>query len=140
MLSSETTADLVARIQVVMEHLGLRHHARTGRDYYTAYGETLYDWELFFDGIALAYFSEEELTANGIHIFLSEQDERGFIRRNSRGAAADAQSRWEQFEAEEACKPFLCELALMLSRMQGAASWLGYEATLRGWGWMVSSP
>ena len=127
----DNTSDLITRIQGVMEHLGLRHHDRTGRDYFTAYGETLYDWELFFDGIALAYLSEENLTENGIQIFLSEQDGRGFIRRNSRGKAADAQPVWEQFEAEEVCKPFLAQLALMLSRMRGDASWLGEDGLIR---------
>ena len=128
MCEAQDVQQIVATIQRVIEHLGLRHHDRTGRDYFTAYGETLYDWELYFDGIALAYFCSDVYAINGIHIFLSEQDVNGFIRRNSHGTTEERRSIWGQFEAQELCKPFLCQLALTISRMRGDASWLGGEA------------
>ena len=120
-----------ARIKRLMEAQGLQRHKETGQSYYTSYTD-IYDWEMYFDGLALAYYGGEEHTMGGLHVFLSRQREDGFISRHVLKQKPPAEEgevarRLYHYESNELCKPFLCQAALIVSRMRGDASWLGVE-------------
>ena len=119
---TSATRDLVARYGRLMKEKGLKRQAVTGRAYPTSYGDVLFDWELYFDGIALLYYGLHQPAINGIHMFLESQHDDGFICRRIVTDPATAQTGWGRFENEEHCNPFLCQLALVVSRVFGDAS------------------
>ena len=123
-MPAEDTKSLIAKVKGLVERKGLKHD-KSGKGYYTGYGDDLYDWELYFDCIALAYFGAETYTTSGTHHFLSNERENGFIARHINMTARP--NFWRHFEDEEHCKPFLCQSSLIVSRMGGDASWLGRE-------------
>jgi putative isomerase len=125
------TKDLVARYGRLMKEKGLRQQARTGRTYPSSYGDVLYDWELYFDGIALLYYGLHQPAIHGIRMFLEAQRDDGFICRRIVTDPTTAQTGWGRFENEEHCKPFLCQLALLVSRVNGDASWLSPDDLMR---------
>jgi len=123
MTGRKETRQLVKKLKGLIETQGLKKDNESGMIYYTSYGENIYDWELYFDGIALAYVRLEEYAINGIRIFLSHQREDGFIRRHVPLAPASNQEvpqvlkgleavgkAWEELEKVEHCKPFLCQI------------------------------
>jgi len=119
------------RIKQLMEAQGLQRHGQCGRTYYTSYTD-LYDWEMYFDGLMLAYFGGEEHTVSGLRIFLSCQREDGFISRRvlkdgPPASESEAARRLYNYERNELCKPFLCQAALVVARIRGDVSWLGRE-------------
>jgi hypothetical protein len=127
---AEGARSIVAAIRRMMEARGVQRHTATGLDFYTGYGSTLYDWELYFDALALAYLGCSEYSINGIRIFLAQQRSDGFIRRNSPGTGVEANP-YDALEAEEHCKPFLCQTALIVARLRGDADWLGNDDFIR---------
>ena len=118
------TSELVTRYGRLMKEKGLKRQARTGRVYPSSYGDVLYDWELYFDGIALLHFGLPQPSIDGLRMFLESQGDDGFICRRLIPDPAATRMGWGPFENEEHCKPFLCQLALLVSRVKGDASWL----------------
>ena len=68
------------KIKRLMEAQGLQRHVPTGQTYYTSYTD-IYDWEMYFDGLWLAYYGGESHTIGGLRVFLGSQREDGFISR-----------------------------------------------------------
>lgn len=136
MNAEERAKQQIPRIKRLIEENGAKHYEKLGIDYYSSYGENLYDWEHYFDTIALAYFLPDTYAVNGLRMFLHNQRQDGFIPRHIRGterkaAMPDALSEfervgraWEMYESEEHCKPFLCQSALLIARARGDVSWL----------------
>ena len=60
-------------------------------------------------------------------MFLRSQREDGFICRRIVADPALAKRGWGPLENEEHCKPFLCQLALLVCRAGGDASWLSAD-------------
>lgn len=143
MVSLDKTRELVAYVQNLMVNNGIRHYDMLDVDYYAAYGDNLYDWEHYFDSIALSYFNAEIYAINGLKMCLHNQREDGFICRHIKGTgdgvvgSADKTdfsdelvavgAMWEEMEKEEHFKPFLCQFVLMVSRMRGDVTWLKLE-------------
>ena len=101
--------ELAARHGRLLRENGLKCQPRTGLVYPTSHGEGLYDWELYFDCLALLYYGLHQPAIGGLRMFLQTQHADGFIcRRVLRDAP---QSGWGLLEAEEHCKPFLCQIA-----------------------------
>ena len=73
-----------ARIDRIMREKGVLLDRSSGLDYYTGYSyETLYDWDQYFEAILQLYVGwDTRLIRNGVHIFLANQDEHGFIYRS----------------------------------------------------------
>ncbi len=123
---------LAARYREMMLARGFKRDPRTARSFFTGYGEAVYDWELYFDSIVLAYLGSTEHTINGIHMFLDAQGPDGFIPRRVIPAwdprtASELGRAYPDFEEEEHCKPFLFQAALIASRASGDSSWLTPE-------------
>lgn len=118
----------ISNTKALMESMGVRRHQETGLDYYTSYTD-LYDWELYYDTLALAYLGNHSYGINGIQIFLANQRDDGFIPRHVRQVplAVDspdsANSIWVE-EQKEHCKPFLFQTALIISKACGDMNWL----------------
>ncbi len=125
---NEALIDRIAQTKTLMESKGVRHHKLTGLDYYTSYTD-LYDWELYYDTLALAYLGNESYGINGINIFLANQREDGFIPRHVRqvpleeGSPESVNQIWVE-EQKEHCKPFLFQTALIISKALGNMDWL----------------
>ncbi len=119
------------KIKRLMEAQGLQRHVPTGQTYYTSYTD-IYDWEMYFDGLALAYYGGESHTIGGLRVFLGSQREDGFISRRVLKQEPPANQsedgrRIFGYESNELCKPFLCQAALIVARMRGDVSWLDRE-------------
>ena len=143
MIGVNETRKLVAHVQNLMVQNGIRHYDTLDLDYYSAYGDNLYDWEHYFDSIALAHFNAEIYSINGLRMCLHNQRDDGFICRHIKGTGAGVAgggdestmsselaaigAMWEKLEQEEHFKPFLCQFALMVSRMRGHADWIKPE-------------
>jgi putative isomerase len=134
--TQKNTLLLVREIKTLMEARGVRHHEKSGREYYTSYTD-LYDWELFFDGLALAYFGGESYAINGLKMFLSDQRPDGFISRRILQKLPENKLPEDELFAEEGkehCKPFLFQTALVIGRTRGNLDWLAagdYQALKR---------
>lgn len=122
-------ADLAAKYGRLLREKGLKRQPGTDHVYPTSYGEGLYDWELYFDCLALLYYGLHQPAIDGLRMFLRTQRDDGFICRRILKDAA--QSGWGLLEAEEHCKPFLCQIALLVSRVLGDASWLSSDDVTR---------
>jgi len=127
--SSNQADALIAQIQRRIEQHGVKHPTHGGAPYYTGYGTVLYDWDAYFDCIALSYFGMERYAENGLRYFLAAQQPNGFIPR--RVLVEPSPSPCRNLEAEEHCKPFLCQMALILARLRGDALWLTPEVFQR---------
>ena len=126
-----TQAELKSQMQTIkelMEACGVRRHAASGLEYYTSYTD-LYDWELFYDGIALAYTGGESCAVSGLKMFLADQRPDGFISRRilQQPLGSDIPELWQRIfveEGKEHCKPFLFQTALLIGRTRGSLDWL----------------
>jgi putative isomerase len=133
---AEKEAMLLQGIKILMETRGVYRHEKSGLEYYSSYTD-LYDWELYFDGLALAYFGGESYAINGLKMFLSDQRPDGFIsRRILQKLPQNNLSKDELFaeEGKEHCKPFLFQTALFIGRTRGNLDWLAagdYQALKR---------
>jgi putative isomerase len=125
------TKTLAAEYLRMMKEKGLKRQAVTGLLYPTSYGGTLYDWDLYFDSLALLYYGLDQPAMDGVRMFLRSQQQSGFICRRIVPDPAAANSGWGRLENEEHCKPFLCQLALVVSRVRGNVSWLSGEELTR---------
>jgi hypothetical protein len=96
---------------------GLFTDADTGRTYFTGYQyRTLYDWDQYFEAIVQAYMGwGSEYIRNGVTIFLDHQREDGFIARSVPDGP---------YHAREHVKPFLAQIALLVSDVYGELDWL----------------
>lgn len=106
------------RIDRVMKAKGIHSDPNTGLEFFTGYSyNTLYDWDSYFEGIIqLELGWSPKYMINGIRIFLDMQREDGFIRRVNDPTPRE--------EAEEMCKPFLAQIAILIGRRIGNMDWL----------------
>ena len=125
--ATPATKALAAKYGRWMKRKGLYRQAGTGLVYPSSYRGTLYDWDLYFDSLALLYCGLHQPAIGGIKMFLRSQREDGFICRRIVADPAMAKSGWGPLENEEHCKPFLCQLALLVCRASGDASWLSAD-------------
>jgi hypothetical protein len=137
MTSSGNDKALMAEIHRRMEQQGLKRPADGRPEFYTGYGTVLYDWDAYFDTIALAYFGGEKYAANGLRYFLDAQRSDGFIPR--RILIEPRPSPCRVFEAEEHCKPFLCQIALMIAHITGTMERADFDKLARYLGhWLAA--
>jgi hypothetical protein len=120
---------LAARYRQEMMARGVKQDPRSGRSFFSGYGEAVYDWELYLESICLAYWGSTELTINGIRLFLDAQHEDGFIPRRvvpryDPEKTSELGRAYHDYEEEEHCKPFLFQAALIASRISGDGGWL----------------
>ena len=114
-----------------METKGIQRNEELGLDYYSSYGD-LYDWELYFDAILLAYYGGEDYAIQGLRIFLAKQQASGFIprripkHRTPEDIAPQANPLYAE-EKKEHCKPFLFQIALIISRTRNSTQWITPE-------------
>ena len=111
-----------ARCARIMREKGVLTDGISGLDYYTGYSyETLYDWDQYFEAILQLYAGwDTRLIRNGVHIFLANQDERGFIYRSVPRAVGCGQG-------DEHVKPFLAQISLLVWKNDGTLDWLSAE-------------
>lgn len=111
-----------ARIDRIMREKGVLLDRSSGLDYYTGYSyETLYDWDQYFEAILQLYVGwDTRLIRNGVHIFLANQDEHGFIYRSVPRAVNCGQG-------DEHVKPFLAQICLLVWKNDGTLDWLSAE-------------
>ncbi len=122
---------LVQQIRDLMETKGIQRNEESGLDYYSSYSD-LYDWELYFDAILLAYYGGEDFAIQGLRVFLAKQQASGFIPRRipKHRTDEDAALRDNPLYAEEKkehCKPFLFQIALIISRTRNSTEWITPE-------------
>lgn len=120
---------LFADIRNLMETRGIHRHETLGLEYYSSYFGDLYDWELYFDSVLLAYYGGDEFAVQGLRVFLKNQRPDGFIPRRipKHPLPDDAPPLAKRIYAEEKqehCKPFLCQIALLVSRARGSTDWI----------------
>ena len=125
------TESLMSKIKTLMEENGVRRHEKSGYTYYTSYVD-LYDWELYFDTIALAYVGGEEIAVQGLRLFCEAQRSDGFISRRilQKPLQQETPELHRRIFAEEQlehCKPFLFQTALIIGRLRGNVTWLRQE-------------
>lgn len=125
------SVNLIHDISKVMRESAIKEREPGGLVYYSGYGGNVYDWELFFDAMALPYFGMGQYARSALQWFISEIDEKGFVQRIMRPEKLTGG--WSNFEDEEHCKPFLFQTALGLMRAGDDPSWFTPEhfATLR---------
>jgi putative isomerase len=102
---------------------GVRH-APPHPPYFTGYShETLYDWDQYFEAILLGYCGYPmDYPRNGIKLFLSLQEEDGYVPRSFHPA------RGVYYKHNVIFKPFLTQMALFIvGREGGRAGWLAEE-------------
>jgi len=129
MFTCDSSKDTIRKVRDLMVKDGIRYYDKAKKYCYSGYGDNLFDWELYFDSIVLEYFGAEEYAINAFRIFLNFQKENGFIPRHIYIGEEyeDIPSAWRLFENEEHCKPFLCQIALLVSRIKGDISWFSLE-------------
>ncbi|HHV80529.1 TPA: hypothetical protein GXX44_02435 [bacterium] len=133
MFDCRDSKNIVNKVRELMTKEGIRYSNKFKKYYYSGYGDNLFDWELYFDTIVLLYFKAEQYAINGLHIFLDSQKENGFIPRriymeDDREAFPNA---IKLFEDEEHCKPFLSQIALLITRARQDISWLSESDIFR---------
>ncbi len=96
---------------------GILTDSDTGRSYFTGYSyKTLYDWDQYFEAIVQIYMGwPSELIKNAVTIFLDHQQPSGLI---SRSVPSNP------FHDPEHAKPFLCQIALLVSVNYGEHAWV----------------
>ncbi len=89
----------------------------SGRNYFTGYAyRTFYDWDQYFEAITQIYMGwPAETIKNGVMLFLDQQRDTGLI---SRSVPSN------DFHDPEHCKPFLCQIALLIYRYYGELDWI----------------
>ena len=113
-MSLQRTVEHIARM---MANKGIKKHPARDFEYFSVYSTNIYDWELFFDTIALSYFGSGQYAENVLHWFLSEQRDDGFIcrkqipDRQALQRASENVRKTQELEEEELCKPFLWQAA-----------------------------
>ncbi len=139
MPNTDLIHSLLPRLTDMIRRNGGKFYAPLGLEYYSGYGENLFDWELYLDTLALGYFCPDFYAVNGLRTFLHNQRADGFVPRRiycsgeampTSDADPSSLDMWQAialFESEEHCKPFLCQTALIVSRLRGDASWLTDE-------------
>ncbi|MEO0497324.1 MAG: trehalase family glycosidase [Pseudomonadota bacterium] len=91
-------------------------HIVNGRLCVTGYSYgALYDWDLYFECLALAHLGHVEFAKNGVLTFLDHQQSSGFI---PRVLAAPWQKPGQHF------KPFLAQTAALYTNAAGDTEWL----------------
>lgn len=127
-MNNSTTKSILKKVRNLMIEDGIRYYNKAKKYCYSGYGNNLFDWELYFDSIVLGYFNAEEYIVNALRLFLEFQKENGFIPRHIYiGEEEEIPNAWRLFENEEHCKPFLCQIVLLISRIKGTSSWLTLE-------------
>ena len=81
MPNTSLIATLLPRLTDAIDRNQDKHYAPLALDYYSGYGENLFDWELYLDTLALGYFLPDTFAVNGLRIFLGSQRPDGFIPR-----------------------------------------------------------
>ena len=115
---------VVRSFRELMLENGFHHNERTGLSYYSGYKyETLYDIDLYFEGIILYYMGIGEYTKNGISLFLDAQQHEGFIPRCMFRTTVGVSTE----ESLEHCKPFLAQTAVLISDYEGDYAWISPE-------------
>ncbi len=92
------------------------------RPYFTGYADnSLYDWDQYFEGILLGYTGwPPEYLKNGVRIFLSRQEEDGFIGRAfNLGYPGGIHPKHRTM-----IKPFLGQILLICQHITGHSEWL----------------
>ncbi|MCX7843653.1 MAG: trehalase family glycosidase [Clostridia bacterium] len=96
-----------------------------GRHCVTGYsfGE-LFDWDMYFENLALSYFGISEYCKSGIECFLDRQKENGFISRT-------LGVKWPK--DRQHFKPFIAQTALLFLKQTGETLWLlqGYYEKMK---------
>ena len=116
---------LVQSLKKLMLENGVHRDEATGLPFYTGYKYlTLYDIDLYFEGIMLYYVGARDYTKNCIYLFLGMQKDNGLIPRTVQRRTAS----WTNEENLEHCKPFLAQTALFISQYEGDYSWITTEA------------
>ncbi len=106
--------------QLMLEN-GVQTDAPTGLRFYTGYKyRTLYDIDLYFEGIILYYMGVRDYTKNCIRLFLDQQKDNGMIPRT----VQRKQHGWTNEEDLEHCKPFLAQTALFVAQYERDYSWI----------------
>ncbi len=130
-IESARSHQLVQHIRDLMETKGIQRNEELGLDYYSSYGD-LYDWELYFDTVLLAYYGGESYAIQGLRVFLAKQQAGGFVprripqHRTNEDLAPLANPLYAE-EKREHCKPFLFQIALIISRTRNSTEWITPE-------------
>lgn len=91
-------------------------HEVNGRQCVTGYSYgVLYDWDLYFECLALSYLGHFEFAKNGVLTFLDHQHDDGFVPRV-------LEAPWEK--PGQHFKPFLVQTAALYSEKTGETDWL----------------
>lgn len=116
-LSGDQAQRMEARLRELKEnifHHGVRFYQ--GREVVTGYMyEELYDWDLYFECLFLAYLGEPRFCRNNVEMFLDQQEESGFIPRTMGICYPKPRHHF---------KPFLAQTALLGCRQTGDYRWL----------------
>jgi hypothetical protein len=125
---NNTHNSIMPRIKTLMQDKGVRRHGGTGYTFYSSYTD-LYDWELYFDSLALIYVGGHEHAIQGLKLFCHYQKPNGFISRRILQHPLpenypELPNRIYVEEQREHCKPFLFQTALMIGRSLGTFDWL----------------
>ncbi len=95
---------VVGSLKQLMLQNGVQTDAPTGLRFYTGYEyRTLYDIDLYFEGIILYYMGVRDYTKSCIRLFLEQQKDNGMIPRT----VQREKQGWTNEEDLEHCKPFL---------------------------------
>ena len=93
---------------------------------------TCYDWELYFDAILLAYFGGEDYAIQGLQSFWPNNRRTALFRAAFPNIGPPRT--WPQLtnplyaeEKKEHCKPFLFQIALIVSRTRTSTHWMAPE-------------
>lgn len=114
----ELTEDVADRLKTDIERLANNGvHLINDLECVTGYSyKEFYDWDLYFECLALSYFGVSEFARNGIDIFLAKQRPDGYVPRTQEFVWV---REGQQF------KPFLCQLALLYLRQSDDSDWVG---------------
>lgn len=110
----------IAMLNELMQN-GIKKDATICCTFYTGYAyDTLYDWDQYFEAIMqLEMGWTTEYIINGLLLFLEQMEENGFT---ARSRAVEAHCLAD--ERYEMAKPFLAQIALLVSRDKGNCDWL----------------
>jgi len=96
---------------------GIHTNPDSNLTFFTGYEYgTLYDWDMYFESIVQIYMGwPGDYIKNGVTIFLNQQLDNGFILRSAPG---------HDLWANEHCKPFLAQNAILYYRAYGSLDFL----------------
>jgi glycogen debranching enzyme len=120
-MKREDLEQVVGSLKRLMLEHGVQTDEPTGLRFYTGYEyRTLYDIDLYFEGIILYYLGVRDYTKNCIRLFLEQQQDNGMIPRT----VQRKKHGWTNEEDLEHCKPFLAQTVLFVSQYEGDYSWI----------------